>query len=141
MKKTDIPRVSGAQTPGALRISRLLWILAGLLFIGFATHLLIDSLRKSDLVLGPIALIVLLATAGIAFCVLAIRLWRGVRTARMQLTWVGLIAALPTLIRMGRYSILAAVVLLAVVLMWTPASIKYFNVVSPKPRKPGARKR
>jgi hypothetical protein len=118
-----------------LRISRFLWILAGVLFLGFAANLAFDVFDVHPLDPGPLALVVLLAVAGIAICFLAVRLWKGERSARAQLTWIGLIAALPTLLRMGRYSILAAVVLLAVLLMWTPASIKYFKLTSPKTSK------
>ncbi|WP_404286315.1 hypothetical protein [Glutamicibacter arilaitensis] len=135
MKKPANPTLTDVPTPGALRISRFVWILAGVLFLGFAANLFFDTWTGQSLDFGPLALVALLAVAGIAFCLLAIRLWKGERSARAQLTWIGLIAALPTLLRMGRYAILAAVVLVAVLLMWTPASIKYFKRVSPKPKR------
>lgn len=135
MKKPAAAPSNTLPTPGALRISRFVWILAGVLFLGFAANLAFDVFDVRPLDLGPLALVVLLAVAGITICFLAVRLWKGERSARAQLTWIGLIAALPTLLRMGRYSILAAVVLLAVLLMWTPASIKYFKLTSPKTRQ------
>ena len=121
--------------PEAVLVSRLLWILAGVLFFGFAAFIGYESWRDADLGLGQIALMVLLAAAGTMVCVLAARLFKGQRKARAQLSWLGLIAALPMAVKMGRFSLLAAVVLLAVVLLWLPASVRYFRAVSPKPRK------
>ncbi|MFJ2621552.1 hypothetical protein [Glutamicibacter sp. NPDC087344] len=142
MNIRDFFRRPDEPVPGGLLISQLLWALAGLLFVGFGGFLIVEQSNRGSLDLGSIALVLVLLAAGVAFGILGYRLFLGQRSARAQLTWVGLIAALPMALRMGRYSILAAIVLFSVALMWAPASNRYFKIVSPKPRKrpPGPRR-
>ena len=137
MNIRDFPRRPDEPVPGGLLISQLLWVLAGVLFLGFGAFLVYEQTQRGSLDLAAMSLVALLLAAGVAFGVLAYRLFLGQRSARAQLTWVGLIAALPMVLRMGRYSILAAIVLFSVALMWVPASNRYFKMVSPKPRKRG----
>lgn len=118
--------------PSALRIARLCWVLAAALFLGFAASLFVTAARSTEPSTDPWLLASLLGAAGVLVLWLALRLWRSDRVARTQLTWLGLIAALPMLLRFGRYSLLAAMVLLAVALMWTPAGIRYFRALSPR---------
>lgn len=118
--------------PGELRIARLCWVLVAALFVGFAANLFLLAARSTQPSSGPWFLASLLTAAGLAILWLAVRLWRSNLAARTQLTWLGLIAALPLFLRFGRYSILAGLVLIAVALMWTPASIKYFRALYPK---------
>lgn len=120
------------QMPGALRIARLCWVLVSALFLGFAASLFVSSTRSAEPSSGPWFLASILVAAGAAILWLALRLWRSELSARTQLTWLGLITALPLFLRFGRYSLLAAMVLVAVALMWTPASIKYFRALYPK---------
>ncbi len=127
MRRPDEP------APGALQISQMLWLLTGVLFIGFGAFLLYEQSKLGGANFGSVALSIMMFAAGAVFGVFAYRLYRGQRAARTQLTWIGLIAALPMVMRMGRYSLLAALVLFCVVLMWLPASNRYFKLVSPKP--------
>ncbi|MCW4464105.1 hypothetical protein OK351_01055 [Glutamicibacter sp. MNS18] len=120
------------RTPGELRIARLCWVLASVLFLGFAANLFISVARAAEPSSGPWFLGSLLAAAGLLILWLSLRLWRSDLMARTQLTWLGLITALPLFLRFGRYSILAGMVLVAVALMWTPASIKYFRTLYPR---------
>ncbi|MEU3331227.1 hypothetical protein ACF046_02615 [Glutamicibacter creatinolyticus] len=126
------PASAAAQMPSALRIARLCWVLAAALFLGFAASLFVTAARSTEPSTGPWLLASILGAAGVLVLWLALRLWRSDRVARTQLTWLGLIAALPMLLRFGRYSLLAAMVLLAVALMWTPAGIRYFRALSPR---------
>ncbi|CBT76619.1 MULTISPECIES: hypothetical protein [Glutamicibacter] len=136
MKKPLFPRRPNEPTPGGLFIAQMLWLLAGVLFLGFGGFLVHEHTQQSTMGFAVIALIILFAAAGLACCVLGYRLFTGDRAARTQLSWVGLITALPLLLRFGRYSILAAIIMFSVVLMWMPASNKYFKIVDPKPAKP-----
>lgn len=118
--------------PAGLQIARLCWVLASALFLGFAANLILTAVRSAPQGTGSWFLGGVLAAAGLVILWLALRLWRSDLVARTQLTWLGLITALPLFLRFGRYSILAAMVLLAVLLMWTPSSIKYFRTLYPK---------
>ncbi|WP_313813658.1 hypothetical protein [Glutamicibacter sp.] len=135
MNIRELLRRPDEPAPGALQIAQMLWLLTGVLFIGFGAFLLNEQSKLGGLQLGAISLSLMMFAAGAMFAVLAYRLYRGERAARTQLTWVGLIAALPMVLRMGRYSLLAALVLFCVVLMWLPTSNQYFRVVSPKPQR------
>ena len=126
------PTRNPAVMPGALRIARLCWVLTAALFFGFAANLFVTSAGSADPGSGPWFLAAILTGVGALVLWLAVRLWRSSPVARMQLTWLGLIAALPLFLRFGRYSLLAGLVLLAVALMWTPAGIKYFRALYPK---------
>lgn len=120
------------EMPAELQIARLCWVLASALFLGFAANLILTAVRSTPQGTGSWFLGGVLAAAGLVILWLALRLWRSDLVARTQLTWLGLITALPLFLRFGRYSILAAMVLLAVLLMWTPSSIKYFRTLYPK---------
>ena len=135
MKKPLFPRRPDEPTPGGLFVAQMLWLLAGVLFLGFGGFLAYEQSQDSSLNFGSIALVVFFAAAGIACGVLGYRLFTGDRSARAQLSWLGLIAALPLLLRFGRYSLLAAIIMFSVVLMWMPASNRYFKIVDPKPAK------
>lgn len=83
----------------------MLWLLAGVLFLGFGGFLAYEHIQDSALDFGAIALMIFFAAAGLACCVLGYRLFTGDRAARAQLSWLGLITALPLLLRFGRYSL------------------------------------
>lgn len=134
MNIRDFLRRPEEPAPGALQISQLLWLLTGILFIGFGGFLLYEKTQESGITLGSAALSIMMFAAGAMFGIFTLRLYRGERSARSSLTWIGLIAALPMVLRMGRYSLLAALVLFCVALMWLPASNRYFKLVSPKVR-------
>ncbi|GAB3618972.1 hypothetical protein GCM10027417_02320 [Glutamicibacter endophyticus] len=116
------------ELPGALRAARWWWVVLGLVFAGFAGRLLLDefSAQRNTTTLLFAGL---LCAAGIAVAFLASGLWRADRRARSHLTWLGLILALPLFLRFGRYSLLALLILLGVLLLWTPSSIKYFRAL------------
>ncbi|MEF9874907.1 MAG: hypothetical protein RR778_14525 [Glutamicibacter sp.] len=135
MKKPLFPRRPDEPTPGGLFIAQMLWLLAGVLFLGFGGFLADEHIQDAALDFGAIALMILFAAAGRACCVLGYRLFTGDRAARAQLSWLGLITALPLLLRFGRYSLLAAIIMFSVALMWMPASNRYFKIVDPKPAK------
>lgn len=110
----------------------MLWFLAGVLFLGFGGFLAYEQSEGTSLDFGAIALVLLFAAAGVACCVLGYRLFTGDRAARAQLSWLGVITALPLLLRFGRYSLLAAIIMFSIALMWLPSSNRYFKIVSPK---------
>ncbi|WP_159800904.1 hypothetical protein [Arthrobacter zhaoguopingii] len=122
--------------PRTLRAASLLWLVAAVLllvsagsFAGSAALPGSDSTALTGLaaVLGALAVLQL---------VLLLRLRRGRRSARELLSTVGIIAGLPVLVRgTPGLSVIAVVMLLAVVLMWLPASSAYFQVTDPKARK------
>lgn len=134
MSIRDFLRRPEEPAPGALQISQLLWLLTGVLFIGFGGFLLYEKTQASGITLGSAALSIMMFAAGAMFAIFTLRLYRGERSARSSLTWIGLIAALPMVLRMGRYSLLAALVLFCVALMWLPSSNRYFKQVCPKQR-------
>ncbi|SCC02806.1 hypothetical protein GA0061084_1185 [Arthrobacter sp. NIO-1057] len=135
VKKPLLARRPNEPVPGGLLIAQFLWLLAGVLFLGFGGFLIYEHSGEAAINFGAIALALLFAVAGCACAVLGYRLFIGERSARTNLTWLGVIMALPLLLRFGRYSLLAAIVMFSVVLMWTPSSNRYFKVVSPKPAK------
>ncbi len=122
--------------PRTLRAASALWLVAAVLllvaagsFAGSAALPGSDSTALAGLaaVLGALAVLQL---------VLLLRLRRGRRSARELLSTVGIIAGLPVLVRgTPGLSVIAVVMLLAVVLMWLPASSAYFKVADPKARK------
>lgn len=113
----------------------MLWLLAGVLFLGFGGFLIYEQTDGVSVKFGAIILAVFFAAAGCACGVLGYRLFTGQRAARTNLTWLGVITAVPLLMRFGRYSLLAAIIMFCVALMWLPSSNRYFKIVSPKPPK------
>lgn len=130
-----LPRRPEEPVPSALFIAQMLWLLAGVLFLGFGGFLIYEQSDSGSLNFAAIALAIFFAAAGCACGVLGYRLFTGQRAARTNLTWLGVITAVPLLMRFGRYSLLAAIIMFCVALMWLPSSNYYFKVVSPKPPK------
>lgn len=135
VKKPLLPRRPDEPVPGGLQIAQFLWLLAGVLFLGFGGFLIYEHIDGASLNFGAVALALFFAAAGCACGVLGYRLFMGQRSARANLTWLGVITAVPLLMRFGRYSLLAAIVMFCVALMWIPSSNRYFKIVSPKPAK------
>jgi len=135
VKNPLLARRPDEPVPGGLLIAQLLWLLAGVLFLGFGGFLVYEQSNDGSLNFGAVALALFFAVAGCACAVLGYRLFIGERSARANLTWLGVITALPLLLRFGRYSLLAAIIMFSVALMWLPASNRYFKIVSPKPAK------
>lgn len=135
VKNPLLARRPDEPVPGGLLIAQVLWFLAGVLFLGFGGFLIYEHSDTASLNFGAVALALFFAVAGCACAVLGYRLFIGERSARANLTWLGVITALPLLLRFGRYSLLAAIIMFSVALMWTPSSNRYFKIVSPKPAK------
>ncbi|WP_347037681.1 hypothetical protein AAHB37_13230 [Glutamicibacter halophytocola] len=81
--------------PGGLLIAQVLWFLAGVLFLGFGGFLIYEHSDTASLNFGAVALALFFAVAGCACAVLGYRLFIGERSARANLTWLGVITALP----------------------------------------------
>lgn len=130
-----LPSRPDEPVPSGLFIAQTLWLVAGVLFLGFGGFLIYEQTDGVSVQFGAIALAIFFAAAGCACGVLGYRLFTGQRAARANLTWLGVITAVPLLMRFGRYSLLAAIIMFCVALMWLPSSNQYFKIVSPKPPK------
>ncbi|WP_309081170.1 hypothetical protein [Zhihengliuella sp.] len=115
--------------PGTLRAAAAWWgVLAAALLVfalaAFANHrLLAGEADRSALVILGIFLCGLAAVIGWG----TVLLLRGRLSGRAQLTTFGLIAGLPLLFRGPRLMIPAVGLLIGVLLLWLPPSLRYFK--------------
>ncbi|QXQ09330.1 hypothetical protein [Paeniglutamicibacter sp. Y32M11] len=70
--------------------------------------------------------------AVVAYCTL--QLWRGKLAGQISLTWCGIIVGIPLMTRGVRVGIFGALLLVGVILLWTPGSIRYFAPQSKEAR-------
>ncbi|MHA7261926.1 hypothetical protein ACX80W_01850 [Arthrobacter sp. TMN-37] len=122
--------------PRTLRAASVLWLVAAALLLVAAGSFAGSAALPGSDGTALTGLAVVLGALAVLQLVLLLGLRRGRRSARELLSTVGIIAGLPVLVRgTPGLSVVAVVMLVAVVLMWLPASSAYFRVTDPKARK------
>jgi len=114
--------------PGTLRTAVWWWSVsaAALLVLAVATF----ANAQAETATGPVGLIALsafLLALGLVAGYGAWQLFRGRLAGRGLLTTFGLIAGLPLLFRGPRLGAMAAALLVGVVLLWLPPSLRHFK--------------
>ncbi|GAA1343516.1 hypothetical protein [Arthrobacter roseus] len=120
--------------PGSLRWGFWLWIVvSGLLALSAATIYLQALTQRSNpaSAIGFAGLLVVVAVLQVVF---ALRLPRGKRVAREMLTTIGLIGGVPLFFRgLSSIWVVAVLMIVAVALLWLPASSRFILTLDPKP--------
>lgn len=129
------PRPEIPPRPLTIRAAIAVGALVGLLFLIAAGSFLLSAASQEIDRTGLIGLGALLGTIGVIQLVLVLGLRRGKRGARELLTTIAIIVGVPILVRRTPgLSVVSAVMLIGVVLMWLPTSTAWFQRISPKPR-------
>ncbi len=120
--------------PGSLRWGFWLWIaVSGLLALS-AAAIYVQALTQRSNPASAIGFAGLLVVVAVLQVVFALRLPRGKRVAREMLTTIGLIGGIPLFFRgLSSIWVVAALMVAAVVLLWLPASSRFFRLQDPKP--------
>ncbi|NOJ61701.1 hypothetical protein [Arthrobacter sp. 260] len=131
---TRPPRVTRPPLPWTLKLAVLVWLVVAVLFLVAAGSFLGSAQLQEQDRAGLVGLGVVLGVLAMLQFVLVFRLRRGKRSARELLTTIGIIVGLPVLLRgTPGLSIVAVVMLLAIVPLWLPPSAEWFAKVDPKP--------
>ncbi|TKV29412.1 hypothetical protein FDK12_00210 [Arthrobacter sp. NamB2] len=122
--------------PFTLRAALVLWLaIAVLLLIAAGTFLTSAAVQDLDRA-GFIGLGALFGALAVLQLVLLLPLRRGRRSARELLSTIGIIVGVPILVRgTPGLSLIAGVMLVAVLLMWLPQSSDFFQLTQPKAKK------
>lgn len=119
-----------------IKAATVSWLVAAALLAIAGTSFVVSSRTQHQDGAGLLALGVLVLGLAVvtAFCVLRMR--AGKRSGRESLTTIGLIAGIPLLFRGPSLIAVAAVLLVCVVLLWLPGSMRFFQARDPKVRRP-----
>ncbi|WP_035775733.1 hypothetical protein [Arthrobacter sp. H5] len=129
------PRPELPPQPVTLKAAIAVWLVVSILFLIAAGSFLVSAQLQEQDRFGLIGLGVLMAVLALLQLFLVLRLRRGKRSARELLSTVGVIVGLPILVRSTPgLSVIAVVMLVAVVPLWLPPSNHWFQKISPKPQ-------
>lgn len=121
--------------PLTIKAAIAVWLVVSVLFLIAAGSFLVSAQLQDRDQAGLVGLGILMAALAAVQLILLLQLLRGKRSGRELLTTVGIIAALPVLVRgTPGLSAIAVVTLLAVALLWLPASNAWFQQIDPKPQ-------
>ncbi len=126
--------------PRSLRWGFWLWIVvAGLLALSAVTIYFQATTQNSNPA-SAIGFAGLLTVVAVLQVIFTLRLPRGKRVAREMLTTIGLIGGIPLFFRgLSSTWVVAALMVIAVALLWFPDSSKFFRTLDPKPGPRGRR--
>ncbi|MBG6189279.1 membrane protease YdiL (CAAX protease family) [Arthrobacter sp. CAN_A212] len=128
------PRVARPPLPWTLKLAVIVWLVVAVLFLVAAGSFLGSAQLQDQDRAGLVGLGVVLGVLALLQFFLVFRLRRGRRSARELLTTIGIIVGLPVLLRgTPGLSVVAVVMLLAIVPLWLPPSAEWFATVDPKP--------
>lgn len=137
---TRPPRVTRPPLPWTLKLAVIVWLVVATLFLVAAGSFLGSAQLQEQDRAGLVGLGVVLGVLALLQLFLVFRLRRGKRSARELLTSIGIIVGLPVLLRgTPGLSVVAVVMLLAIVPLWLPPSAAWFATVDPKPENKWAR--
>ena len=129
------PRPDLPPRPLTIRAAIAVAALVGVLFLIAAGSFLLSAASQEIDRAGLIGLGALLGSIALVQLTLVLGLRRGKRGARELLTTIAIIVGVPILVRRTPgLSVVSAVMLIGVVLMWLPTSTAWFQRISPKPQ-------
>ena len=129
------PRPVLPPKPLTIRAAIAVEVLVSVLFLIAGGSFLISAGAQEIDRAGLIGLGVLLGALAVIQLVLVLGLRRGKRGARELLTTIGFVVGIPILVRRTPgLSVVSAVMLLGVLLMWVPTSTAWFQQISPRPQ-------
>ncbi|MFJ6279727.1 hypothetical protein [Arthrobacter subterraneus] len=129
------PRPALPPKPLTIRAAIAVEVLVSVLFLIAGGSFLISAGAQEIDRAGLIGLGVLLGALAVIQLVLVLGLRRGKRGARELLTTIGFVVGIPILVRRTPgLSVVSAVMLLGVLLMWVPTSTAWFQQISPTPQ-------
>lgn len=121
-------KTASRRLPGVIRAAVGWWTAAALVCGAFAVASFLNSdIAGTTSPVGFIGLGLLLSVLTIILGIGAWRLWRGQLQGRIMLTTFGIIGGLPLLFRGPRLMPIAIALLVGVVLLYLPASIRFFK--------------
>lgn len=119
-----IPR---AVLPASLVTARWWWVAATASALAFAGGFFLNATsRPANEAPGFWGAGIALLGLGLVIGYGTFWLWRGKLAGRISLTWCGIIVGIPLLTRGVRVGIFGALLLIGVVLLWSPGTIKHF---------------
>lgn len=129
------PRPVLPPKPLTIRAAIAVEVLVSVLFLIAGGSFLISAGAQEIDRAGLIGLGVLLCALAVIQLVLVLGLRRGKRGARELLTTIGFVVGIPILVRRTPgLSVVSAVMLLGVLLMWVPTSTAWLQQISPRPQ-------
>lgn len=129
------PRPVLPPKPLTMRAAIAVEVLVSVLFLIAGGSFLISAGAQEIDRAGLIGLGVLLGALAVIQLALVLGLRRGKRGARELLTTIGFVVGIPILVRRTPgLSVVSAVMLLGVLLMWVPTSTAWFQQISPRPQ-------
>lgn len=131
---TRPPRAARPPLPWTLKLAVIVWLVVAVLFLVAAGSFLGSAQLQEQDRAGLVGLGVVLGVLALLQFFLVFRLRRGKRSARELLTTIGIIVGLPVLLRgTPGLSVVAVVMLLAIVPLWMPPSSAWLQAVDAKP--------
>ncbi|MHA7277843.1 hypothetical protein ACX80O_15175 [Arthrobacter sp. Hz1] len=128
------PRVTLPPLPWTLRLGIAVWLVVGTLFLVASGSFLVSARLQEQDRAGLMGLGVVMGVLALLQFFLVFRLRRGKRSARELLTSMGIIVGLPVLLRgTPGLSVVAVVMLVAIVPLWLPPSGAWLQAVDAKP--------
>ncbi|MHA7153947.1 hypothetical protein [Arthrobacter sp. TMN-50] len=120
--------------PWTLKLGIFVWLVVGVLFLVASGSFLVSARLQEQDRAGLVGLGVVMGVLALLQFFLVFRLRRGKRSARELLTTLGIIVGLPVLLRgTPGLSVVAVVMLLAMVPLWLPPSGAWLQKVDAKP--------
>ncbi|WP_459333944.1 hypothetical protein [Arthrobacter sp. Hz1] len=120
--------------PWTLRLGIAVWLVVGTLFLVASGSFLVSARLQEQDRAGLMGLGVVMGVLALLQFFLVFRLRRGKRSARELLTSMGIIVGLPVLLRgTPGLSVVAVVMLVAIVPLWLPPSGAWLQAVDAKP--------
>lgn len=115
------------QLPASLRAARWWWTAAALSALAFAGGFFLNATaRPSHEAPGFWGAGIALVGLGLVIGYCTLQLWRGKLAGRMSLIWCGVIVGIPLLTRGVRVGIFGALLLVGVVLLLSPGTVRHF---------------
>lgn len=116
-----------AALPTSLLAARWWWAAAAASSLAFACGFFLNaSTRPANEAPGFWGAGIVLVGLGLVIGYCTFGLWLGRLAGRTSLTWCGIIVGIPLLTRGVRVGIFGALLLIGVLLLWSPGTVKYF---------------
>ena len=116
-----------ATVPASLLTARWWWAAASVSSLAFSAGFFLNAAsRPAQEAPGFWGAGIALVGLGLIIGYCTFRLWLGQLAGRTSLSWCGIIVGIPLLTRGVRVGIFGALLLVGVLLLWSPGTIKYF---------------